>query len=266
MKKTSVLIGGSILLAVVFITSCSKNGATGPQGLPGVQGSPGPVLTGNITGFVLPTDQYGSPVTVNLKSAYTLLFDAHTGLRMDSVYSDSTGFYNINNVATGTYTMLTKMNGFGNNVHQNLEFTASTLNVDSKLSAIPTFTVTSVDSIRYSIKNGNVNIYGKINTDPRQRTLLVFIGNSNNVSPNPADYVFASVQPVGENATTYDIAINFTLFADNGYMSGNTAYFAIFGASNNYTYGSFTDFPTGRTVYTAIANMPFGPPPSYILP
>jgi hypothetical protein len=266
MKKLSVLFSALLFGGILVFVSCSKTGSTGPTGAQGVPGAPGPVLTGNINGFVILSDQYGSPVTTNLKSANVLLYDAHTNMRMDSVYADSTGFYNINNVQTGTYTMVTKMGGFGNCVHQNVQFTASTLQTDNKLSAIPTFTVTSVDSIKYVVKTGSVTIYGKIPTDARQRTLLVFVGNSNNVSPNPQDYVFASAQAVGENATTYTVSINFTSFADNGYMSGNTVYFAIFGASNNYTFGSFTDIPTSRTVYTAIANMPFGPPPSFTLP
>jgi len=266
MKKLSILASTLLIGGILIFVSCSKTGPAGPAGQNGATGPAGPVLTGNINGYVLLSDQYGITVTTNLKSAYVLLFDAHSGSRMDSVYADSTGFYNINYVQTGTYTMMTKMGGFGNCVHQNVGFTASTLQVDNKLSAIPTFTVTSVDSIKYIVKTGAVHIYGKINTDPRQRTLLVFVGNSNNVSPNPQDYVFASAQAVGENATTYDIPINFTTFADNGYMSGNTVYFAIFGASNNYTFGSFTDIPTSRTVYTAIANMPFSPPPMYTLP
>ncbi len=264
-KKLSILFSTLLFGGILLFTSCSKTGSTGPQGSQGAQGTPGPVLSGNISGFTILTDEYGSPVTTGLKSAYVLLYDAHTNQRMDSVYADSTGFYNVP-VQTGTYTMVTKMPGFGNNVHQNLEFTSSTLNVDSKLSAIPTFTITSVDSIKYNAKNNMVNIYGKINSDTHQRTLLAFVGNANNVSPNPQDYVFTSAQGVGENATTFDISISFNVFADNGYMSGNTVYFAIFGASNNYTFGSFTDFPTGRTVYTAIAAMPFGPPPSYTLP
>jgi hypothetical protein len=265
MKYFSVLSTTFIIAAILLISSCSKNGATGPTGAPGTPGAPGPLLTGNIAGFVLPTDQYGSPVTSNLKSAYVLLFDAQSGSRIDSVYADSTGFYNLS-VQTGTYTMIAKMAGFGNCMHQNVTFTASTLNIDSKLSAIPNFNVSSVDSIRYKASNNSVNIYGKINPDARQRTLLVFVGNTNTVSPNPADYIFASAQAVGENATTYDIVIGYNTFADYGYMSGNTVYFAIFGASNDYTYGDFTDYPTGRIVYTAIANMPFGPPVSYTLP
>ncbi len=96
--------------------------------------------------------------------------------------------------------------------------------------AIPNFSITSVDSIKYIVKTGAVNIYGKINTDAHQRTLLVFIGNSNSVSANPADYVFASAQAVGENATTFTIPIGFTAFANNGLMSGNTVYFAIYGS------------------------------------
>ena len=265
MKFTSALSANLIIGSLAIITSCSKS-TTGPVGQTGATGPAGPVLTGNISGYVILTDQYGSPVTTNLKSAYVLLFDAHSGSRLDSVYADSTGLYNLSNVGTGTYTMIAKMAGFGNCVHQNVTFAASTLNIDSKLSAIPDFNVNSVDSIRYKVSNNSVNIYGKITPDPHQRTLLVFVGNANNVSANPADYVFVSGQAVGENAGTYDIAIGFNSFANSGYVSGNTVYFAIYGASNNYSNGDFTDYPTGRIVYTAIGTVPFMPPPSYTLP
>jgi len=269
MKKVKALLSLLAFAGIVYtISSCSKTGATGATGSAGAQGvpgAPGPVLTGTINGYVLLNDEYGNPVTSGLSSAWVLLFNSADNSKVDSVNADSTGKFTMSNIKTGNYTMIAMSIGYGSAYHQNLEFNGGTLTVDNKLSAIPNFNVTNAsDSIRH--KTNQVYIYGNIPLDSRQRTLLIFVGNTASTSASPSTYVFAATQAVPADSSRYTITIPLGTIYGNGFASGNTAYFAIYGAANNYTNGDYTDFASGRLVYTPITPTPYIPLPSIVLP
>jgi hypothetical protein len=265
MKNTlstySIIIAGAIL-----ITSCSKTGPAGANGANGSQGPAGPVLTGTITGYVLLTNIYGDPVTTNLTAATIHLYNSTTNVEVDSVNANSAGEYTIPNVQTGNYNMICEYPGYGNAYHISLNYVGGTLTEDNKLAQIPVFTVTSAgDSVH--LKNDNLYFYGKLTADPGgARTLLVFVGSSPNTNSSPANYVYTFAMNIQSDSA--DFKTNFALpgIYTNGFQSGNTVYFAIYPAANNYGNGSYTDPVTGRVVYTAIAATPYAPYPTLLLP
>lgn len=273
MKKSSILFASLVIAGIMALTSCTKTGDQGPAGQNGANGTngatgpAGPILYGIITGNVIMNNEYGVAVTTDYAGGYILLKNSATNVRIDSVIANSsTGAFTIDSVPTGTYNMYCFYAGYGENLHQNLEFTGGTLQVDNKIAAIPTFTInTAADSIRHRT---NTNyLYGTITADPNgARTLLVFIGNSSATSALPGNYVFTDNVVIPADSTTFTITTPVNTFYSNGFAYGSTAYFAIYGAANNYTYGEYTDFANGQVVYTAISAVPYGTTTSIVLP
>jgi len=246
----SLIIGGVLLFA-----SCTK---TGPQGPQGSTGPAAPIQYGTITGNVIMSNQYGSPVTNAYASGYIVLKNSATNATVDSVFANPTsGAYTISNVPTGTYNMECIYSGYGLNLHQNLEFDGGTLQADNKISAIPTFTVSSAqDTIRH--KTATNYLYGSITADPNGgRTLLIFVGPSGATSSAPGTYNFTTTVVIPADSANFTLTTALTTFYANGFTHGNTAYFAIYGASDNYTFGDYTNFTYGQTVYTAISAAPY---------
>jgi hypothetical protein len=262
MKKLhSLLILSS---GILLFGACTKTGPTGPAGS---AGSAGPVLTGSITGHVILYDQYGSIMAASKAGARVVLYNSSNAV-VDSLNSDATGLYTINNVSTGIYTLAFRDTNFGQELHENLEFTGGgTLNVDGKMSRIPTFNITTmnVDSINHTTQNCVINC--SIVSDTRQRTLLVFIGNSASANSNPANFLFTFAQNVGAGKTTVVFNIPLGALYSAGFSSGSTTYFAIYGAASNYNNSSsYEDFNTTRNFYNAITPASYSPLPSLVLP
>ncbi|HTB31921.1 MAG TPA: collagen-like protein [Bacteroidia bacterium] len=259
MKKLSIFLSTLFVGGILVFTSCSKTGSTGPAGSTGATGAsgpPGPVLIGNISGNVIMSNEYAAPVTNAYTTGYILLKNATTNATVDSVIASSTGQYNINNVATGTYNMLCIYPGYGLNMHQNVEFTGGTLLVDNKITALPNFNVTTaVDSLGTSKRNvGNLYIGGTIPADNNgTRTILIFAGTSSSTSSNPSTFSFVTAKTIPQDSTSYNVTIALNTIYTNGFAYGNPVYFAVYGASDNYTYGAFTNFQYAQTVYTAIS-------------
>jgi hypothetical protein len=261
MKKVFVFLP-AIAIAVMF-NACSKTGNTGPQG---TQGPAGPSYTGTITGHIDLYDQYGGQI-LNSKTARAILYNS-SNVVIDSMNADSTGRYTFANISTGFYTLAYRDSAYGEQLHQDFQFLGGgTLNVDGKISQIANFNITSitVDSINHA--TGNVVLSCAINTDTKARTLLVFASGNATVSNSPAYYLTYMSAAVKANATT--VVINFPLsnLYDAGLVSGQTAYFGIYGAASNYgSSSSYEDLNTGRTVITCTSTAEFTPPPTAILP
>ena len=253
MKKVYLFVLAGVLLA----TACTK---TGPQGPAGATGSAGPVLTGTISGHVILYDTYGSVIGASKAGARVVLYNSNNTV-VDSLNADSTGFYSIPNVSTGIYMLAFRDTNFGQELHQNLEFTGGgTLNVDGKMSRIPTFNITSVnaDSVNHTLQTVVINC--SITSYPRQRTLLVFIGATGYTSSLPSTYLMTVAQNVaaGKSAVTINIPLGALYSA--GFNSGATAWFAIYGAASNYNgSSSYEDYNTTRNIYNAITTVPYSP-------
>jgi hypothetical protein len=95
-----------------------------------------------------------------------------------------------------------------------------------------------------------------------QRTVLVFIGDSSIVSPNPATYLSVYAANVPADTTNLVIRIPFANIYNSILVSGKMPYFVIFGATNNWNTASvFEDLPTGKDIFTAL-----GPPSAITSP
>jgi hypothetical protein len=249
-------------MAATILNSCSKpnDGSQGPQG------PSGPAYTGTLSGHVDLYDQYGSQI-LNSKSARVVLYNS-SNVVIDSVNADSTGAYSFSKISTGIYTLAFRDTGYGQQLHQNFQFLGGgDLNVDGKISRIPNFNITGVtiDSINHT--TGNVILTCSVNADTKTRTLLIFASGSSSVSSDPANYLAVISQTIKANATSVVIQFPLNTLYNVGLTSGSTAYFAIYGATANYSSASnYEDYTTGRTIYTALTASAFSPAPTSVLP
>ena len=262
--KNRYTLAGLLITTTLLFNGCTK---TGPQGPQGTQGNAGPSLTGSITGHFILYDQYGSVQSVSKAGASVVLYNANNQV-LDSINPDTAGLYTINNVSTGIYTLAFSDTNYGQELHQDLEFTGGgTLNVDGKMSVIPNFNITGItaDSVNHTAQV--IIISCTVTSDTRQRTLLTFVGTTASVSSNPANYLVAVPQNIKANQTTVTIVIPLGTLYSAGFSSGSTAYFAIYGAAGNYNNSSsYEDYVTTRTIYNAITATGYSPLPSLVLP
>ncbi len=245
--KTRSLTSALLFSLPILFAACAKDGAEGPQGS---QGPAGPSLTGNLKGYVSLFDQFGSHVLLDQDSALvTLAGTAH------QAYSDSTGKYAITGLSTGVYTVNCAKSGYGANQVNSLEFTGGgDVYRDIRISAIPTF---NVDSISLIADPNVVTITGSIAMDTRVRTVLVFVGSGSNTSNDPAHYLGSYNRNVPANQGNFMLTVPLSDLANLGIASGQTAYFAAYGATANYNNSSsYEDLATGRTWFTAVSSTP----------
>src|ERR1700722_3751721 len=260
MKKTSIAIALILTTTVLLFNACTKpaDGSTGPQG------PAGPLLSGTLSGHVDLYDEYGSQI-LNSKTAKVTLYNSGNAI-IGSMNADSTGKYSFSNISTGIYTLAFTDSGYGEQLHQNFQFLGGgNLNVDGKISQLPNFNITgiTVDSINHA--TGNVVLNCSVATNTKVRTLLIFASGSASVSSDPANYLTVTNQSVKANATSIVVNIPLSNLYNAGLTSGQTVYFAIYGATSNYTTASdYEDYNTGRTIYTALSSTSFSPAPTAV--
>jgi len=251
MKKISIFLSAFLVGMVVLFASCTKTGPQGPTGANGPTGPAGPVLPNTLTGYVFLYDAYGDPVDSGYSKAYAVLYNTTTATVVDTERANSSGIYT-GTVLTGTYNLVGECPGYGvNKTDQNVVFTGGTRTYDLKFSAIPIlYAATGYDSIGAN----NVFIKGTVTAaNSRVTTLLVYVGSTSPVSAAiPGSYSFVVSSTIAANATKYSVAIPLTSL-DNYFTAGATAYIAIYGAANNYTYGDYTDYASGNVVYTPVS-------------
>ena len=133
------------LMVILFAASCSKEGPNGATGLTGPVGPAGPADTGGISGHLQLYDQYGSRVLIGLYGTQMAL---STGV---VTYTDSNGYYRFTPVTTGAYTLYVHDTAtstvYADTRISDFQFISDTLNRDVKMSAIPSFSPTSITVI-----------------------------------------------------------------------------------------------------------------------
>ncbi len=255
MKKLQIFL--LALVSAALFNACTKTGPTGPAGS---TGPAGPVLTGTVSGHVILYDIYGGILGESKAGAKALLYNS-SNVVVDSVNCDSTGSYTINSVSTGIYTLAFKDTNFGQELHEDLEFTGGgTLNVDGKMSRVPNFNITGInaDSINHTTQMAVINC--AVTSSVRLRTIVIFIGNSASVSSNPANYLISVSANIAINKSNVVVNIPLGTLYSAGFNSGSSAYFAIYGAAVNYSStSSYEDYNTTRNIYNAITPTSYAP-------
>ncbi len=242
------------LAVTVALTSCKKPDA-GPAGPTGSQGPGGPVLTGNLKGYITHYDVSGVKMLTNL-SGDTVKIDGTSNIAV----TDANGMYVFNGLTTGNYNLTINKSSFGSTKVQSIPFAGGgDLYRNANLSRIPTTNVTSATAITATILSiNNITVSGTITPQPFVQTVIIFVGNpgSTSVSGNSGSNITAYTQNVTPNATTFSKNIPTYEFYDLGYASGNVANFAAYMVGSNTNASTYVDITNNRTVYTAISAAP----------
>jgi F0F1-type ATP synthase membrane subunit c/vacuolar-type H+-ATPase subunit K len=245
MKK--IQIAAVFALAIISLSNCKKDAITGPTG---AQGPAGPILTGNLKGYITTWDEYGARILTS-QAGDTVSIDGTS----KKVITDSTGLYTIAGVSTGTYTISVTKPGFGINKLENLQFVGGGDTYrDIKIAQPSTSNVLMLnDSI--GPLTGNITVYGTVFSSFQTRTFIIFVGNSSSVSSLTSDYLVFNTKNVNPGATKVSFVIPKTDLYAAGFGVGTTAYFAAYGIGS-LTASSYEDFANGRTVFSTVSSTP----------
>jgi hypothetical protein len=251
MKAEKIIIALSLVL--LGATSCKKQ--TGADGAQGPQGTPGPVLSGNLKGFVSHYDLNGAKMLSGL-SGDTLTID---GTSLMAV-TDASGAYTFNNLTTGSYNVTVKHIGFGSTKVQSIQFAGGGDTYKNALiSKIPNTNVVALNTVATTTAGVNYIVTsGTITAAPYQQTVLLFFGNPNSNTPSAvtSDYSISYSVNVAANATTFSKTIPTLDFYDANFVSGNTIAVASYMVGGNLNASSYTDLTNNKAIYTAISLSP----------
>ncbi len=241
-----------ILISTILFGCKGSTGPVGPTG-PG-----GPSLTGKLSGLVTLIDTNGIQPTN--RSGVSVTID---GLSK-SAMTDSTGKWVIDTLSTGIYAINISKTNYGMTKRINVQFTGGGtvfLGTDI-LSAVPNF---SVSNLSYTPGNQYVDIKGNISFSSPQsigRNIILFIGNSSNVSSSPANYLEIVNGFANDTALTFTQRITTANFNQIVIATGSTAYIIAYSSSAPAANSSrYTDVITGKFIYTSL-----GTTPSAVLP
>ena len=250
MKNIRSILSFSAMAVLLFTSSCKKEVA-GPAG---PQGSSGPSLSGNLSGFIWLYDQYGTRLYTDLDSAKVSI-DNSTRVS----YTDLNGKYMFSGLNTGNYNITIGDTLYGSDKIQDLQFVGGgDVSRDVKLSEKPTFNMTSCIAVDTVVNTVNyVKVRGNIIADVRNRMMVVFANGVSTVDATPANYILTYSKQIPGNATNFSILIPATDLYGAGMVSTSTVYFAAYSAAINFnTTSTYQDFTTGRSIYNAIGATP----------
>ena len=125
------------------------------------------------------------------------------------------------------------------------------LNKDIKLSAIPTFSLTSTATEGASGGYDTIVVNGT--ADPQVRSFVLFVGYSAAVSNVTSTFLLSYSKNIPANSTKVTTVISAQELYNAGFAPGNMAYFAVYSeaAADQSVY---EDQTTGKNVYTAVSN------------
>ncbi len=254
--KAKILFINAVAL-IIGLSSCKKE--AGPTGATGSQGPSGPVLTGNLKGYINHYDLSGAKIATGLLGD-SVSIDGTTTVSV----TDATGMFTFNGLTTGVYNLTVKRAGYGINKIQSVQFTGGgdtyrnaniskmpTTNVSTFMAYDTTITVSSIP-INY------VRVRGTIPAVPYVQSIIVFVGNPGSTTCNSSSAYQSSfyVINIGANATTYSRNIPTSDLYDLGYVSGNTVYGAAYTIGGNTNASSYSDLTNNRTIFTALGTSP----------
>ncbi len=273
MNKIFIKISAlSISLSLMILAaSCTKTGATGPNGAAGSNGAPGPTLTGNIQGLVSLYDVSGVKIlspTDSLSGDSVILTNVGSGAVMKTV-TGSNGMYTFTNVSTGTYSMVVNRQGYGRVLVYGSQFVGGgTIDKNFALSKIPTTNILAAvakDTTFAVVGAGNVpekyiRVRGSVPVSGAVTTVIIYVSQAaatfvDSIPPNFSTYYTTTVSP---GVSKFNFYIPTNNFYDLGFPSGGIshAYFAAYILAGNTNASTYTDWSTQQTVFTALSSTP----------
>jgi len=222
MKKIKLFTSFLFLIVCVIEVGCK-----GDTGTAGPTGPSGPLLTGNTSGLVSLIDTNG--VLPANKSGVSVSVEGTS----KTAVTDSTGHWIIDSLTTGVYTIDISKATYGSTKIQNFQFIGggTTYLGDLSLSEVPNF---QVSNLTYTTGNGFIDVSGTLTLGSPQttgRNILLFIGNSSNVSSTPANYLGVFNAFANGSATTFTQRLTTANLTSLGIGTGSAAFIVAYSSS-----------------------------------
>jgi hypothetical protein len=248
MKKSQITIL-SVAAVVVLFTGCSKpkDGATGAGGATGAQG---PLLSGNVKGYVDLFDAYGD-LAANASNVYVTV----PGISV--VDSTSTNGMFTKNLTTGTYELDYTKSGYGTAKIISLNFVGGGTQYITnhiQMTQPPVYSLSAINSSTATVA-GQIAVTLTVTpsiADTKARKVICFIGTNSSVSYLPTNYTGFVIVNIPANATSGVGSISTTIAYESGIPSGSSAYIAAYPIAVNNTASIYSDISTGKTIYNNI--------------
>lgn len=209
-----------------------------------------PLVTGSIAGFVTPIDESGA--TLARDGVKVTIEEAGK-----SAMTNSDGYWIINDIPAGIYTISFSKNNFSTNKVVAYQFVGNgtAFITNTQLPIIPPYN-TTIDSVWYdTTSDPAVVISGSMSRpQPQNRTVLLFMNKQTPVTSNPKEYSSVVTSFVSALSTNFTERIPVTQFVELGYPRGSTVYITSYATSKLYY--RYVDIETGRNYYSGI--MPSG--------
>jgi hypothetical protein len=234
MRATALIIA----IAILIISSCSKDPKTGPAGPQGPAGPSGATANGSISGKVKYYNQYGDTIQAPSNSSITVT------VKTQVATVASNGSYMVNNVPPGVHTVRWGGAGFPEFQLQELVHPGNdNMTLNLKLYQTPTYTLSNALINNTSI----VQITGNISDVANRRGVLMIVSRNPNLDAgDPSTYIDAQVLIVNPGAGSF--AIQYT-----AQFSG-TMYFRIYPYNGAFFISSYWDVATEKSVFPARGN------------
>jgi len=132
------------------------------------------------------------------------------------------------------------------------QFLSDTLNKDIKLSAIPSFSITTFSAF-HTTGEAYDSLYIAYAPDTRARECIIFVNNTSTVGNTPANYLINYAKAINANTSRAAFLIPAQDLYDAGFSTGNTVYYAIY----SYVVGDvsvYEDLTTGKNVYNSVSS------------
>lgn len=239
----------SVTVIAILLTGCSKP-KDGAAGTNGVAGSPGPLLSGSLKGYVDLFDAYGD-LAANASNVYiTIPVIAGTD-------STSTNGMFTKTLTTGTYELDYSKSGYGAMKIISLNFVGGGTQYISnhiQMTQAPIYSLSAITSATAMAQGqGVVTVTVTPSaTDTKARKVVCFIGTSSSVSYLPGNYSGVVTINIPANSAIGFGSISTTIAYEAGIPSGNSIYIAAYPIAVNNTASIYSDVATGKTIYNNI--------------
>ena len=241
-----------ILSIFLLLISCKgEDGIVGPKGDVGATGESGPKLIGKLAGNVKLIDKYGKTKNNHQEILVTI------GNQSKTTITDSLGYWEIDEIETGTYDLTFSKENYGASTVNSFSFTGGGITyLDPLLLGEIDDYIVSLDSIKtYPFFEGyTFLVYSDIDIPDRTyeggKAFRAFVGLNQNVSCNPEDYLYTEKHWVHAN---FEIGFGTEYLIKSGFNRGDRIYICVYACNPSETNSNSFDFATGRYLYTDIA-------------
>ncbi len=239
MKSMLGIVISILMLSLVQFGCKGGDGPTGPQG------PAGPVLTGNVIGRIVLTNEDGT--SPSNKSGVSVTVEGSS----ISATTDSTGKYTLVGLTTGVYNISYAKSGYGSTKQPLFQFVGGgAANAGSiYLDQIPGFGISTATAVQAA---PNVTLSGTIsNSAPYYRYILILIGKVNPTNTDPSSYQFVYSAYVSSSTTTFSTTLYQSYLTSAGFVSGDTLHITVYSYGSNFN-SYYYDPSTQQYVFNAV--------------